>query len=114
LLLLIAAFAVRSFRGWMFWWGIPCLIAGAGTAILALPVVPAGKWIFANLIVPRLPTEVPAVALNALAGLVMAVLQSVMNAALHTAGVLAVGGLLMVILGAAFKPRPKPVAATAP
>jgi hypothetical protein len=108
LLLLIAVFAVRSFRGWMFWWGIPCLIVGAVSVVLALPVVPAGKWIFADFVVPHLPAEVPAAALDALAGLVLAVLQSVMNAALHSAGALAIGGLVAVILGAAFKSRPKP------
>ena len=111
LLLLIAAFAVRSFRGWMFWWGIPCLIAGAVSAGFALPVVPAGKWIFAHFVMPRLPAEFPAGTLDALAGLVMAVLQAVMNAALHTAGALAIGGLVAVILGAVFKSRPTPAPA---
>jgi hypothetical protein len=114
LLLLIAVFAVRSFRGWMFWWGIPCLIVGAVSAVLALPVVPAGKWIFAHFIVPRLPAEFPAATLDALAGLVLAVLQSVMNAALHTAGALAIGGLVAVILGAALKSRPQPAVPPAP
>ena len=114
LLLLIAVFAVRSFRGWMFWWGIPCLIAGAVSAVFALPVVPAGKWIFAHFIVPHLPAEFPTATLDALAGMVMAVLQSVMDAALHTAGALAIGGLVALILGAVFKSRPTPVAAPAP
>ena len=110
LLLLIAIFAVRSFRGWMFWWGIPCLVVGAISAALALPAVSAGKWIFSQFLVPSLPAEVPKAALDAIAGLVMAVMQSVMNAAFHTAGVLAIGGLLAVILGAVIKSRPKPAA----
>ena len=114
LLLLIAVCAVRSFRGWMLWWGIPCLITGAVSAIFALPVVPVGKWIFAHFIVPHLPAEFPTATLDALAGLVMAVLQSVMDAALHTAGALAIGGLVALILGAVFKSRPTPVAAPAP
>ena len=113
LLLLIAVFAVRSFRGWMLWWGIPCLIVGAASAFVALPAVPAGKWIFAHFVLPNLPAEVPAGILNALAGLVMAVMQSVMNAALHSAGALAIGGLVAVILGAVFKSRPAPAAALA-
>ena len=113
LLLLIAIFAVRSFRGWMFWWGIPCLVVGAISAALALPAVSAGKWIFSQFLVPSLPAEVPKAALDAIAGLVMAVMQSVMNAAFHTAGVLAIGGLLAVILGAVIKSRPKPAAAPA-
>ena len=110
-LLLIAVFAVRSFRGWMFWWGIPCLVVGAVSAVFALPAVPAGKWIFAHALLPSLPAQVPAATLDALAGLVMAVLQTVMTAALHTAGAFAIGGLVAIILGAIFKSRPKPVAA---
>ncbi len=108
LLLLIAIFAVRSFRGWMWWWGIPCLTAGAVTGAFALSVVPAANWISGHLIVPRLPAEAPAATLEALAGLVTAVVQPVMEAALHWAVALAIGGLVAVVLGAVFKPMPMP------
>jgi hypothetical protein len=114
LLLLIAVFAVRSLRGLMFWWGIPCLIAGAAGAILASSTVPAARWISVHVIVLHMPAEVPAAALGAFAGLVRAVVQPVMDAALHTAGILAIGGLVAVILGAVFKPRPKPAGAPRP
>ena len=110
LLLLIALFAVRSFRGWMLWWGIPCLIVGAVSAVFALLAVPAGQSVFSNFVVPHLPAEFPAATLNALAELVMAVLQSVANAVFHSASALTVGGLVAVILGAVFKSRPQPTA----
>jgi hypothetical protein len=106
LLLLIAVFAVRSFRGWMWWWGIPCLIAGAAGAAVALSAVPAANWISVHLIVPRLPAEAPAAALEALAGVMTAVVQPVMDAALRSAGALAIGGLAAIVLGAIFKPEP--------
>ena len=108
LLLLIAVFAVRSFRGWMFWWGIPCLLVGAVSGGFALSVVPAAKWISVHVIVPHLPAEVPAATLEALAGLLTAVVQPVVEAALHSAGALAMGGLAAVIFGAVLKPRPMP------
>ena len=108
LLLLIAVFAVRSFRGWMWWWGIPCLIAGTVGAVVALSIVPSGSWMFTYVIVPHLPAEVPATTQGALDGLVTAVVQPVMNAALHSAGALAIGGLVAVILGAVFKSRSNP------
>ena len=114
LLLLIAVFAVRSFRGWMFWWGIPCLIVGTVSAALAFSIVPAGRWMLAQLAVPYLPAEVSAATLEAMAGLVTAVLQPVMTAALHTASALAIGGLVAVILGAVCKSRPKLAVAPRP
>jgi hypothetical protein len=114
LLLLIVVFAVRSFRGWMFWWGIPCLIVGTVSAVLAFSVVPAGRWMLAQLVVPYLPAEVSATTLEAMAGLVTAVLQPAMTAALHTASALAIGGLVAVILGAVCKSRPKSAVAPRP
>ncbi len=108
LLLLMAVLAVRSFRSWMFWWGIPCLTAGAAGAVLALSAVPVSGWMIAHILASRLPAGPPAAALGALAGLMTAIIRSVMEAALGPAGVLAIAGLAAVILGVVLKPRPAP------
>jgi hypothetical protein len=109
LLLLIAVFAVRSFRGWMWWWGIPCMIAGAAGVVLALSAVPVARWMNACFISPNLPAaSVPAATGDVLAAVVTAVVQSVMDAAFQSACILALGGLFAVVLGAVLKPRPKP------
>jgi hypothetical protein len=108
LLLLIAAFAVRSFRGWLLWWGVPCLIAGAVSAVFALPTAPAARWFLSHFVVSRLSAQVPAVILDAGFGLMTTVVQNLLGAALKTAVILAVGGLVAVILAAAFRSRPKP------
>jgi len=111
LLVGVTVFGVRSFRGLLLWWGLPCLIAGAVAAVFALPGAAMGGWVFHNVIAPQLPPEVPVRAVETVFRLVTAVAQVVMGAALKTAGLLAAGGLVAVILSAFFKSRPKPAVA---
>lgn len=110
LLLLIAASAARTFRGWMWWLGFPCLIAGLAGAGIAMTSVPMANWIDACFIAPRFPADATAALLAALSGVVTAVVQSVMSAALHSACVLALAGFVAVILGATLKSPAKPLA----
>ncbi len=97
LLLLVALFGVRSLRGWLLWWGLPSFLAGLAAALLALPVVPVTRWVFAVLVTPLFPPESPAAVIEAAFGLMVAVVQEVMTAALISAGVLAGAGLLAMI-----------------
>jgi len=99
LLLLIAALAVRSVRGWMLWWGIPSLIAGSAGVALALSAGPVANWINACCVLPNIPVDASAAQIEPLTGVVGFVVQSVMDAALRSAGVLALAGLAAVILG---------------
>lgn len=112
LLLLIALFAVRSLRGWLLWWGIPCFLAGSVAAILALPVAPITRLVFTRFVLPLFPPEAPAVMVKTIFGLMTAVVQEVMTAALMPACILAGGGLLGMISARFFKPRAVPIAAT--
>jgi hypothetical protein len=100
LLLLIAAFAARSFRGWMWWLGFPCLIAGVAGAGIALTAVPLAHWIDACFVAPRFPADATSDQLAALSGVVTTIVQSVMDAALRSALALAIAGFVAVILGA--------------
>ncbi len=108
LLLLVALFGVRSLRGALLWCGIPCLLAGAGAALLALPVVPAARWAFSVLVEPLFPVAVPSGLIDATFGVMTAVVQEIMNAALLPAAWLAGAGLLCVVL--AWFVRRKPAA----
>ncbi len=109
LLLLIALFGVRSLCGWLLWWGIPCLIAGALAALLALPVVPATRWVFTVLVAPYFPPSAPSDLFEACFGVMTAVAQEIMHAALISAAWVAGAGLLCVIL-ASFCRRRVPAA----
>ncbi len=98
LLLLIALFGVRSLRGLLLWWGIPCLAAGALAALLALPVVTVARWTYALVVAPLFPATAPATLIDAIFGVLTAVVQEIMNAALVSAAWLAGAGLVCVIL----------------
>ena len=113
LLLLIALFGVRSLRGLLLWWGIPCLAAGVLAALLALPVVTVARWTYAVLVQPLFPATAPATLIDAIFGVMTAVVQEIMKAALVSAAWLAGAGLVCLIL-AKFCRRRAPAAAAAP
>ncbi len=60
-LLLITLFAVRSYKSWMRWWGIPFFITGIIGLGLGLSIVPAFNATWTWLIAPRIPVFLPAV-----------------------------------------------------
>jgi hypothetical protein len=60
-LLLVTLFAVRSFKSWMRWWGIPFFITGIIGLGLGLSIVPAFNATWTWLIAPRIPVFLPAV-----------------------------------------------------
>ncbi len=60
-LLLVTLFAVRSYKSWMRWWGIPFLITGIIGLGLGLSIVPAFNATWTWLIAPRIPVFLPAV-----------------------------------------------------
>jgi len=107
LLIGVAVFGVRSLRGLLLWWGVPCLIAGGVAAMCALPGAALGDLFFQWLIKPQLPAEVPAEAVEAVFGVAMAVVQVVLGAALRTATYLALGGGAAVVLSFFLKSKPK-------
>ncbi len=108
LLLGVTVFAVRSFRGLLLWWGIPCVLAGGLAALLSLPSAALGGWVFRVIIAPQLPAEVPVLAVEAVLGVVTAVAQSVFGPALKAALWLVLGGLVAVVVSLLFRHKAKP------
>ncbi|HLP09039.1 MAG TPA: hypothetical protein VK178_12805 [Opitutaceae bacterium] len=100
LLVGVAVFAVRSLRGLLLWWGVPCLIAGGFAALFALPGAGAGDWFFQLVIAPSMPPDVPVLAVQTIVGLITALVQVVLGAALKVAVWLALGGLAAIVLAA--------------
>ncbi len=107
LLLGVAVFGVRSLRGLLAWWGVPCLIAGGIALLCTLPGAALGGLFYRVLVEPNLPAEVPAVAVETVFGIVTALLQVVLGAALKAALWLALGGLVAVVLALFLKTKPK-------
>lgn len=111
----VAVFGVRSFRGLLLWWGIPCLLAGGFALVCALPSAAMGNWFFSVLIKPSLPPEVPVLAVETVLGVVTSVAQVVLGAALKAGLWLVGGGLAAVVLACFLKAKPKaPAAVSAP
>jgi hypothetical protein len=59
-LLLVTIFAVRSFKSWLRWWGIPIFISGVLALPLALLALPGLNMAWTLFIVPRIPPIFPA------------------------------------------------------
>ena len=59
LLFLITVFAVRSLKGWFYWWGFPLFISGALGLMLSAAVHPIFQWSFKTYLVPRFPPGLP-------------------------------------------------------
>jgi hypothetical protein len=106
LLVGVAVFGVRSLRGLLLWWGVPCLLAGGFAAICALPGAGMGDWFFRLVIAPSMPADVPVLAVQTIVGVIAAIVQVVLGAALKSAVWLAVGGLVAVVLAFFFGKRP--------
>ena len=98
LLLLVAAFGVRSLSGALLWWGIPCLVAGVCAAILALPSASAAHWLFTQLILPQLPPQIPALTLDTVVGLLTSAMEVVLNSVLVSASSIGLCGLIAILL----------------
>jgi hypothetical protein len=60
-LLLVTLFAVRNFKSWMLWWGIPFLAAGMISVGLGIAIVPAFNSIWTWFIASRIPIFIPPV-----------------------------------------------------
>jgi hypothetical protein len=60
-LLLVTLFAVRSYKSWMRWWGIPFFITGIIGLGLGLSIIPAFNATWTWLIEPRIPVFLPTV-----------------------------------------------------
>lgn len=107
LLLGVAVFAVRSLRGLLLWWGVPCLVAGGVALMCALPGAALGDLFFQWLIKPQLPAEVPTQAVETVFDVAMGVVLVVLGAALKAATYLALGGGVAVVLALFLKSKPK-------
>lgn len=101
----VAVFGVRSVRGLLLWWGIPCLLAGGMAALFALPGAAAGSAVYDVLLKSSLPPEAPAFAIEMVVGVISGVVAAVFAPALKFGLWLAVGGFVAIVLSFFFKPK---------
>lgn len=98
-LLLVTALAVRSFRDWLNWWGIPLAITGGIGALTAWIGGPLIGAILQTLLAGRLPTSMPPVIFDTFESLTGAILKQMLDPILWQSLLLAGTGMILVLLG---------------
>jgi hypothetical protein len=98
-LLIIPVLVVRSFQGWLNWWGYPLVLAGFISLFLSAISAPLSSLTFQLLFAPALPAVFPAGLLEMFKGLTAAIVRNAIEPALLVAGAMLLVGLVMVALG---------------
>jgi hypothetical protein len=115
LLLLITLFGVRSWKGWLRWWGIPLLIVGIIECVLALAAMPAANWAIATYVLPKAPAGLTQNLVTAGLDVARHVIRTVVTWIGVEAGAIALLGLVLIVISFFVKGNPaKPSAETAP
>ncbi|MBE2213619.1 MAG: hypothetical protein IAE82_07095 [Opitutaceae bacterium] len=105
--LLIALLAVRTFRGLLLWWGIPCFIAGVIATLVAGGFTGVGIAMMNGFATADLPPDAPVAIVDAILDVVSGLVRALMAPALLGGALLCGGGLAALVL--AFVLRPKAV-----
>lgn len=92
-LLLVTAFAIRSLRGWMQWWGIPLFFTGLITLAICLSALPIMNIFWVNFFVPRFPAFLPTELVTAAHDIVVGILREFGKWIMVEAGVITSLGL---------------------
>lgn len=108
LLFLISVFAVRSLKGWMYWWGIPLFLSGLFGLALAAAVHPIFLWAFRAYLEPNFSRAIPASFVETSRDLMNAVLAGVAAPIAFQSIALLLIGIVMV-LSTRFKKKPAPL-----
>jgi hypothetical protein len=102
---LITIFAVRSFKGWMRWWGIPFFFSGIIALALGFFAQPAMNWFWIMYIVPRTPPYFPADITSLGLELIHALVHIITDRIYFWSTILIVFGLAAWIGSALIKPK---------
>jgi hypothetical protein len=94
----VTIFAVRTFKGWMAWWGWPLLIAGVIGALSGFNGAPLFRPALENYILGRASSTIPPELSGAVRAVMDAVLREIFQPAGRQALILAGVGFLMLII----------------
>jgi hypothetical protein len=94
----VTLFAVRTFKGWLKWWGWPFLIAGAIGAILGISGAPYLRLALENFVLHRTQLTIPPELSNVAGAVMDSILREIFRPAGWQALILAGVGLLMLVI----------------
>ncbi len=104
LLFVITILVVRSLRGWLRWWGIPMLIAGALGMLVGWSTIPIFGFFFNVFMIDQIPPYVPSGLIEIGFELVSGVLHRLIEIIVLDALIIAILGLAMVVASTFVKP----------
>lgn len=105
ILFLVTVFAVRSLKGWCYWWGVPLALGGLFGLGMSAAAHPIFAWTFKFYIAPRFPPALPVSIVELTRGLMDSVLAGVSKPILVQSGLLLLVGILFIILAQIRLPR---------
>ena len=98
-LFLITLFVVRTFKGWMAWWGWPILLTGTMGALSGFNGAPIFRMVLENYISTRTQLSIPPELTAAMHAVADEVLREILRPAGWQAVVMAGIGLIMLLIG---------------
>ena len=98
-LLTLTIFAVRSFKDWLNWWGVPFFISGFTVFIMGILGAPVFSAIFQRILVNRLPVYLPSFLLDFTSNLASAMVKALLIPIMWQGALLAVIGVVMAGIG---------------
>ncbi len=104
-LLLIAVFGVRSFREFLRWWGIPLLLTGLIALVFSILSMPIFNWFIKTYVQVQIPGYFSSEFVGLGFDIGRSVIRSLVKAITIQAGVLSLGGILMIVASAFIKER---------
>lgn len=105
LLLLVAAFGVRSFRDLLRWWGIPLMLTGLIALILSILSVPIFNWVVQTFVEVQIPGYFSTEFVQLGFDLGRSAIRSYLKTITIQAGILSLVGLVFSAGSAFIKPR---------
>lgn len=103
----VTIFAVRTFKGWLTWWGWPFLVTGVAGAVLGFSGLQLFRIAIENVISRRMQLRIPPEFSNAIRAVMDAVFREIFQSAGWQAVIIAVIGLIMIVIAFIISQREK-------
>jgi hypothetical protein len=102
---LTTAFAVRSWRSFLRWWGIPLLASGLTALVISLAVSPTLYGLLSFIILPKLPVNLVPEAIKLISDVFSTVVQGLVKPIQVQSAIISLTGLAMVVGERISRPR---------
>jgi len=110
----LAIFAVRSFKDWLGWWGLPLFISGGLAFVMSLVGAPIIRFILQGVLASRMPHYLPPILSSYAGDLASAMVNALLRPVLWQGFGLGITGFAMTLISFFIKnQKPTPANSTA-